>query len=37
LIIVPPRPITRTNQAIQQIFTDGLYRVVPFTVQQGGN
>ena len=37
LIIVPPRPITRTNQAIQQIFTDGIYRVVPFSVQQGGN
>ncbi|MFO0088961.1 MAG: polysaccharide biosynthesis/export family protein [Pirellula sp.] len=37
LIIVPPRPITRANQAIQQIFTDGIYRVVPFTVQQGGN
>jgi polysaccharide export outer membrane protein len=37
LIIVPPRPITRANQAIQQIFTDGIYRVVPFTVQRGGN
>ncbi len=33
LIIVPERPITRANQAIQQIFTDGIYRVVPFSIQ----
>jgi polysaccharide biosynthesis/export protein len=37
LIIVPPRPITRFNNATQQIFTEGLYRIVPFqglTVQR---
>ncbi len=34
LIIVPERPITRANQAIQQIFTDGIYRVIPFTIQK---
>lgn len=33
LIIVPERPITRANQAIQQIFTDGIYRVIPFSIQ----
>lgn len=29
LIIVPPRPLKRFNNATQQIFTDGLYRIVP--------
>ena len=30
LIIVPPTPITRFNNGLQQIFTNGFYRVVPF-------
>ena len=30
LIIVPSTPITRFNNGLQQIFTNGLYRVVPF-------
>ena len=30
LIIVPASPITRFNNGLQQIFTNGLYRVVPF-------
>lgn len=30
LVIVPPRPIKVFNNATQQIFTDGLYRIVPF-------
>jgi polysaccharide export outer membrane protein len=37
LIIVPPRPIKVLNNALQQVFTDGLYRIVPFqgiTIQQ---
>jgi len=29
LIIVPPRPIKLFDNAAQQIFTDGLYRVIP--------
>ena len=29
-VIVPKKPITRVDQFIQQFFTDGLYRVVPF-------
>jgi polysaccharide export outer membrane protein len=34
LIIVPERPITRFGQAAQLIFTDGIYRVIPFSIQQ---
>lgn len=34
LVIVPPRPITRVNNAIQQVFTEGIYRVVPLTIQR---
>ena len=30
LIIVPPRPIKVFNNGVQQVFTDGLYRLVPF-------
>ena len=30
LIIVPPREIKKFNNAVQQIFTDGLYKIVPF-------
>ena len=30
LIIVPSTPITRFNNGLQQIFTNGLYRVIPF-------
>ncbi|HUP79092.1 MAG TPA: polysaccharide biosynthesis/export family protein [Pirellula sp.] len=30
LIIVPPKPIKVFNNGVQQIFTDGLYRLVPF-------
>ncbi len=33
LIIVPERPVTRFGQAAQLIFTDGIYRVIPFTIQ----
>ena len=29
VIIIPDKPITRFNQWVGQIFTDGLYRVVP--------
>lgn len=29
VIIVPDRPITRFNNWAQQIFTDGLYRIIP--------
>ena len=29
LIIVPPRPIKLFNNATQQIFTDGFYRILP--------
>lgn len=30
LVIVPPKPIKQINNAVQQIFTDGLYKLVPF-------
>lgn len=30
LIIVPPKPIKVFNNGVQQVFTDGLYRLVPF-------
>lgn len=30
IVIVPPTPITRANQFIQQWFTDGIYSVFPF-------
>ena len=30
LIIVPPKPIKLFGNAVQQVFTDGLYRIVPF-------
>jgi polysaccharide biosynthesis/export protein len=30
LIIVPPRPVKQFNNAVQQVFTDGIYRLVPF-------
>jgi polysaccharide export outer membrane protein len=30
LIIVPPRPIKLFNNAVQQVFTDGIYRILPF-------
>jgi polysaccharide export outer membrane protein len=30
LLIVPPRPVKVFNNAAQLIFTDGLYRVIPF-------
>jgi polysaccharide export outer membrane protein len=29
IIIVPPRPIRLFNNATQQIFTDGIYRIIP--------
>lgn len=29
-VLIPKKPITRVDQFIQQFFTDGLYRVVPF-------
>ncbi len=29
-VLIPKKPITRVDQFIQQYFTDGLYRVVPF-------
>lgn len=29
-VLVPKKPIARVDQFIQQFFTDGLYRVVPF-------
>jgi polysaccharide export outer membrane protein len=29
IIIVPPRPIRLFNNATQQIFTDGVYRIIP--------
>lgn len=29
VIIVPPRPIKLFNNATQQIFTDGIYRIIP--------
>ncbi len=29
IIIVPPRPIKLFNSATQQIFTDGIYRIIP--------
>lgn len=29
IIIVPPRPIKLFNNATQQIFTDGIYRIIP--------
>ena len=32
LIIVPPKPIKLFGNAVQQVFTDGLYRIVPFQV-----
>jgi polysaccharide biosynthesis/export protein len=32
LIIVPPTPIKSFGNAVQQVFTDGLYRIVPFQV-----
>jgi polysaccharide export outer membrane protein len=35
IVIVPPRPIKLFNNATQQIFTDGIYRVLP--VQGGYN
>ncbi len=31
VIIVPAKPITRFNWFVQQVFTDGAYRVVPFS------
>jgi polysaccharide export outer membrane protein len=34
LIIVPDQPIARANEAAQQIFTDGFYRVIPFQLQR---
>jgi len=30
LIIVPPRPIKLFNNGVQQVFTDGIYRILPF-------
>lgn len=30
LIIVPPKPIKVFNNGVQQVFTEGLYRLVPF-------
>jgi polysaccharide export outer membrane protein len=33
LIHVPDQPISRINDAARQIFTDGIYRVIPFTIQ----
>ncbi len=30
LIIVPPKPIKVFNNAVQQIFTDGVYKLIPF-------
>ncbi|MFN7842794.1 MAG: polysaccharide biosynthesis/export family protein [Pirellula sp.] len=33
LIIVPDQPISRANDAAQQIFTNGIYRVIPFQIQ----
>lgn len=33
LIIVPDQPISRVNDAAQQIFTNGIYRVLPFSIQ----
>jgi polysaccharide export outer membrane protein len=33
LIIVPDQPISRVNDAAQQIFTNGLYRFIPFQIQ----
>jgi polysaccharide biosynthesis/export protein len=32
LIIVPPTPIKSFGNTVQQVFTDGLYRIVPFQV-----
>ena len=32
LIIGPPKPIKLFGNAVQQVFTDGLYRIVPFQV-----
>jgi polysaccharide export outer membrane protein len=29
IIVVPPRPIKLFNNATQQIFTDGIYRIIP--------
>ena len=29
-VLVPKKPITRLNNFIQQVFTDGVYRLVPF-------
>jgi polysaccharide biosynthesis/export protein len=30
VVIVPARPITRFNWFVQQVFTDGIYGIVPF-------
>jgi polysaccharide biosynthesis/export protein len=33
VIVVPDQPISRMNDALRQIFTDGIYRAIPFSIQ----
>ncbi len=34
LLIVPDTPIVRANDAARLIFTDGVYRILPFSIQR---